>query len=146
MKIRELEPTSKPDLAGWIAVGTAARSFDAPSLPPPCRQDLEGGMAVPWPGRRQHHWVAEDAGQIVGTLALYFPEFDNRDNVDMELAVRPESRRHGIGTTLLRTAVDETRREGRKRIIVESVRTVPGGPPRPGAGAGSPAPPPPTWP
>ncbi|MGA8115271.1 MAG: GNAT family N-acetyltransferase [Actinocatenispora sp.] len=133
MQIRSFDRST--DIDGWLAVAGAATAVDAPDLPTPCRDAFVGGLDVPWPGERDEHRVVEVDGRIVGILRLGFMELDNEDNVEMELAVHPEFRRRGIGTRLHAVAVDEARRAGRRRLMSDSVRALPGRTDRPGAGS-----------
>lgn len=132
MRVREFV---EGDVEAWLAVEDAAQRVDVPDFPARCREDFVGALRVPWPAERRRRWVAEADGQVVGTLDLSFQELDNRDNVEVELVVRPDHRRRGIGTALHEVAVRAARAKGRTRLMGESVRGLPGGPDRVGAGS-----------
>ncbi|GID13737.1 GNAT family N-acetyltransferase [Actinocatenispora rupis] len=119
----------------WLAVREAAAAADTPDMPPECREDVVGGLRVPWPAERARRWVAESDGRVVATMILSFQEVDNLDNVELDLVVHPGFRRRGIGTALHDLAVREARAAGCRRLMSESVRALPGGPASDGAGS-----------
>lgn len=133
MEIREFDPVR--DVDGWLGIGTAAIAVDQPDMPPPCRHEVAGALAVPWAGQREERWVAELDGRPVGALSLRTYLLDNQENRELELAVHPDFRRRGIGTALLRIALERSRSTGGRRLMGNSVRQRPGGPYRPGAGS-----------
>jgi ribosomal-protein-alanine N-acetyltransferase len=61
-------------------------------------------------------WVAESEGRVVGLLVARIAA----DEMEiLNLAVEPESRRRGTGTTLLDFALEHGRRAGATRIFLE---------------------------
>jgi GNAT superfamily N-acetyltransferase len=73
-------------------------------------------------------WLAENAaGAVVGSAALVcvlrFPSLQNpsrREGYLAHMFVQPALRRRGIGTALLRAALEETRRRGLVRLRLHS--------------------------
>jgi GNAT superfamily N-acetyltransferase len=132
MEIREFRPGT--DVDGWLDVQRLATAIDAPGLPDGSREELLGQLRMPWPGHRMVRRVAERDGRIDGILSVDLPLLDNLENAEVELIVRPDARRHGIGTALYRELREVLRAEGRSRLLAESVRGLPDGPPRPDPG------------
>jgi GNAT superfamily N-acetyltransferase len=119
MEIRRLDLASAADVDGWLGVDAACLVADVPDFPAPCRTDLVVGLAHPWPGSSNEHWVAVDGERVVGIGVLRMPVLDNLDNADLELSVHPSVRRRGIGRALFECAVERARAGGRKWLIGE---------------------------
>lgn len=132
MEIREFRPET--DVDGWLEVERTAAALDAPGLVAGCRAELLGRLRVPSPGRRVVRRVAVRDGRIDGILDIGLPKLDNLDNAEAEVIVRPDARRHGIGTALYGELRAVLRAEGRTRLLAESVRALPDGPQRPDPG------------
>ncbi|BCJ26332.1 GNAT family N-acetyltransferase [Actinocatenispora sera] len=132
MEIREFR--SGTDVDGWLDVQRLATVVDAPGMPDGSREELLGQLRMPWPGHRTVRRVAERDGRIDGILFVDLPLLDNLENAEVELIVRPDVRRQGVGTALYRELREVLRAEGRSRLLAESVRGLPDGPPRPDPG------------
>jgi GNAT superfamily N-acetyltransferase len=119
MEIRRLDPASGADVDGWLGVDAACLVADVPDFPAPCRSDFVVGLAHPWPGSSNEHWVAVHGERVVGIGVLRMPVLDNLDNADLELSVHPSFRRLGVGRALFEQMVERARATGRKWVIGE---------------------------
>jgi GNAT superfamily N-acetyltransferase len=116
-------------------VAAAAQAVDLPDFPQLSRQQFEGGIRYPMPGRALRLALATLDDVPVGHLLVYLPQVENTDNASLDLVVHPAHRRRGVGRALYEHAVRVLRDQGRKRIIAASVGPLPEGPDRPAVGA-----------
>src|SRR3954449_9052740 len=86
---------------------------DRPDIPATSLAEFTKSLTVPHAGHRAEHWVGYLDGVPVGLLELSFPQLDNLDNADIELAVLPAYRRRGVGRALFALAEQRLRAEGR---------------------------------
>ncbi|HEX6234492.1 MAG TPA: GNAT family N-acetyltransferase [Jiangellaceae bacterium] len=73
-------------------------------------------------------WVADDEGDIVGAAGLDMPLKDNRRLATIEIVVRPDRRRRGIGSALLQVMEKEAAERGRTSLLVSVHGSVPNKP------------------
>lgn len=117
MRIRQIDPNDDAAFGAWFAVYDAAQKHDQP-----------GG---PWWLERESRvlhestdyrdivlWVADDDGKAVGAAGLDMPLKDNTRLATVDLAVRPDRRRRGIGTALLRVMEQQAAERGRTSLLV----------------------------
>lgn len=133
-RIAAIDPDRPADVEASYQIELAARAADVPDLPPPCRYGHERGFHHPWPGDRTGHWLGYVDDEPAGTAELTLPTLDNTDNALISLAVHPRYRRRGVGRALLAHVTALAAKEGRQRVMTESVQALPGGPPRAGVG------------
>jgi len=95
------------------ACDVAASAESRPGEPPIPFDQFQGYLRHPGDGVR-HHWVAREPGRVAGfaSLAVYGPAL-----AYVELKVRPESRRQGIGTALLEPLLSTARAEGAQSLL-----------------------------
>src|SRR5215470_7879231 len=82
----------------------ACRAADDPDGPPMERRVFAGWLKTGWVGDPRETWLLEDDGGIEGWYLLELPAKDNLHLGILDIAVRPDRRRHGSGTALLRHA------------------------------------------
>ena len=117
MSIRHIDPCDDAAFGAWFAAYDAAQKHDQP-----------GG---PWWLERESRvlhestdyrdvvlWVAEDQPHVVGAASLDMPLKDNLRLATVQIAVRPDRRRRGIGTALLRAIEKEAAEQGRTSLLV----------------------------
>jgi mycothiol synthase len=109
MHITGFRPRSAtPDeVAAYAAVQLAALAADDPGEPLPARDWLTARLTrAPSPDVRRLYWVARDApdGPLTAVASLMLAGELDSDLAAVNIAVRPEQRRRGTGTALLRTA------------------------------------------
>ncbi|WP_162606561.1 GNAT family N-acetyltransferase [Jiangella asiatica] len=114
----EIRPINAQDdaFAGWYDVYVAAWDADYPDGP----RWLEHELKVIYEGSDQHDallWLAEDDGKAVGAALLGLPLRDNLSLGEPEVYVRPEHRRRGIGTALLRELESAAESAGRTSLL-----------------------------
>ena len=99
--IREVSERDLPRLTA-LYVEAVSRQPDAaaPAAAPPDHQEWLKGML-----RRGFNFVAEETGRLVAHLVLVRVG----DSAEMTIFVHPDFRRRGIGTALLRVALDQAR-------------------------------------
>ncbi|MEY9855643.1 mycothiol synthase [Catenulispora sp. GAS73] len=106
------------DLAESYDVTMAVANDDYPGEPRPTLDQYAQMARRPagfWgPVRR---WVAREDGHIVATGSATYPEHENRHGTITGVAVRPDRRRQGIGTALLRAMLPDLRIDGRTVVI-----------------------------
>jgi len=130
LTITPLDSADPAAVEGAYLVRAAAVANDIPDFPTPSWTQFEAGLRVPWPGADDHHWIARDGDDVVGYLKIELPTLDNVETSFVEMTVRPEHRRRGIGRALFEHTVAFLRECGRKRLMGMTPTTLPGGPPR----------------
>lgn len=122
MDIETLEPDPPAaDVAGVHGVLAAATAVDRPGDPPPLLDEVAGRLRTRRQDRRLIRRVARDErGAIVGYGLLRLPDVDNVHLGLAEVTVHPEFRRRGVGTALIRAAVDTVAADGRRIVLAES--------------------------
>ncbi|MEU0567562.1 GNAT family N-acetyltransferase [Nonomuraea sp. NPDC005983] len=123
MQIQRIDLDQPGDLLTGLHATYLAASGDDPGPLVPTR-------AFAWlvrtggPGRRAEAWAASENGEVVGGYGLAFPQSENTHLGRLfPLVVRPERRGRGLGSALLRHAVDRVRAEGRRLLLAESPAT-----------------------
>jgi GNAT superfamily N-acetyltransferase len=128
--VTPIESAEDPAYRQAHEIAAAAQAADLPDFPAACWESFLGTMIHPWPNRRGRHFLARVDGAPAGYLLLVLPDLDNTENAHVEISVRPEYRRRGVGRALIEQAISVARQQGRKRLIGEAVATLPGGVPR----------------
>jgi GNAT superfamily N-acetyltransferase len=100
---------------------------DQPDVPVPTLATFQTALANPHPGHEFERYLGCLDDVPVGYLSLGLPQHDNQATVNVELCVRPEHRRHGVGRALFQVAVDRAGALGRRHLIGPSVQTHPDG-------------------
>lgn len=108
-------------------VDKAAFEHQTPDIPYSPEDFVLDSWRNPGPGHRNIRAVARLDGQAVGYVALSLPLLDNLEAANLDLNVRPEFRRRGVGRALLDFAIDQARAEGRRHLTSETVQTRPDG-------------------
>lgn len=95
-------------------------------------QELLAVLRRPPVRRHDELWVARVDGEVVGTAWLSRPLLDNRESASLDVHVRPDLRRRGIGTALLRHVEGVAAAAG--RVLVDAETQWPADGPADGAG------------
>jgi GNAT superfamily N-acetyltransferase len=124
--IVRVEPVSQADADAWCEVITASMTEDLADVPPPTRAQAHPRLTGPGTGSRLLAWLAyEDdggsRGRAVGAAALHLFDREGQDHLaEVDLHIRPDARRRGIGTQLLSAMVAEAAPAGRRSLIAEA--------------------------
>jgi GNAT superfamily N-acetyltransferase len=102
-------------------VEVAALAVDEPDRPPPAVADLDRLLRVSRADRRTQQWLVVDGGRPIARSWLTLPDRDNRHTAFFSATVSPTDRRRGVGTGLLRAAVDVLVAEGRRAVLIEAL-------------------------
>ena len=135
LRIVELDPDDAHAAEASYAIHAAVRAYEQPDLPPPSRHRHVHLLRLGWPGHLEKHWLAYDGDVAVAELDVSLPQRDNLDNAWIDLHVRAEYRRRGIGRRLYELAVGYARAAGRTKLMASSWEQIPDGPFRDGAGS-----------
>ena len=127
--IRPVDAHDDAALRGWWEVGAAA-SAERPHDPWPVLEQLRRTMTAPNPERAHVLATAHDGDRAVGTSQVVLPLNDNQHLAYVEVLVRPDARRRGVGRALLQGCEAVAREAGRDTVNAEVYRvpgtTVPG--------------------
>lgn len=127
--IEQIDPHNEPALKAWWEVGRAATAGRA-SMPWPVWEHVRSIATTTNPERALVFLAAIDGREMVGAALVAHPLLENTHGVELELYVRPDRRREGVGTALLAEAEALTRGAG--RTTVWSAALVPPGGTAPG--------------
>jgi GNAT superfamily N-acetyltransferase len=121
--VAPLDPDSAADadVAAMHAAHIAAMTVDSPDDPQPPLADFALRLHDQRDDQRRHWFVARSGDDVIGYAKLWLPLLHNLHAGEAEVVVRPESRRQGTGTALLREAVAALSSEHR-RLLVTSTR------------------------
>ena len=117
----------------WCEVWAAGQRLDRPDESPRPASDhvaLARQLLAPGGSRDGTHRAAVVDGVVVGALRLLLPMKDNPTVAMVDVAVHPDSRRRGIGSTLLTEGIRLASAAGRSQLIAEVDEPRPGTPGR----------------
>jgi GNAT superfamily N-acetyltransferase len=132
--VRAVDPYDETALAARHSIAATAGAHDIPDFPPLCPVRFAGHLRHPGKANTRLSWLGYLDGEPAGVLDMDLPQLDNLANAVVELRVAPQYRRRGVGRTLYQFAIEAARREGRVRLLSDSVSTLPDGAPRDPAG------------
>ena len=104
----------------------ATRLADDPDVPLMPPLVFEGWLRSGWIGDPRETWLIEDGDGIGGWYLLELPARDNPHLAYLDMAVRPERQRHGLGTALLRHAAGRALADGRRLLSGYALAGSPG--------------------
>jgi GNAT superfamily N-acetyltransferase len=115
MRILPLDLADTETVRACLEAHDAAMRADDPAEPPVSLTFFRSRLTSGWSGAPAETWIA--AGEADRTVAAWyraeFPDLENLDRAGLELLVRPEHRRRGLGTALLRHAAERAAARGR---------------------------------
>ena len=113
MGIERFGPEDERRADACFEIFLACRAAVDPDGPPMERRVFAGWLKTGWVGDPRETWLLEDDGGIEGWYLLELPARDNPHLGILDIAVRPDRRRHGFGTALLRHAGGRADANGR---------------------------------
>jgi GNAT superfamily N-acetyltransferase len=108
-------------------IARTCQEYDQPDVPFSSLENYRAVLANTWPGYGYERYLGFLDGSPVGLMSLALPQQDNVANVDVDLAVLPSARRHGVGRALWDVAVERALALGRRHLIGPTVQTHPDG-------------------
>ncbi|GAA2294035.1 GNAT family N-acetyltransferase [Glycomyces scopariae] len=127
IEIVPIDPLNRDQVNGWIRTQRAVTEHDLPGepLPSPSFQRLR---LLLWPDSLAvERYTALQDGEVVGSLTYSMPTQDNQHLLELELDVRPDRRRQGIGTALNDFTERRAAELGRDTILAFAVDSLDGG-------------------
>lgn len=121
--IHPFDPSQALDgeLAEHYKFALATHEVDRPNEPVVGYDNFVGRLRTCPAGiGEQRFWVARHNGRLVGIVDLLLPSSENANMTIVQVQVRPDARRRGIGTSLLRVAVQHG--DGRDLIVGAGIR------------------------
>jgi GNAT superfamily N-acetyltransferase len=110
----------------WHTVLAAAHAADPSGDPAPDPGQTAAWLQAAGPWTRQRLWAALDGDDMVGVAALRLPGGPGADRPgEIDIQVRPDRRREGIGTRLLAVAAEGLRADGRTSVIAQVLAETP---------------------
>jgi GNAT superfamily N-acetyltransferase len=106
----------------WCEVWAAGQCIDRPDDPPRPVSDhlaLARQLVIAGGSRSGTHRAAVLGDTVVGALRTILPLLDNTSVAFVDVAVHPDHRRRGIGSTLLAEGIDLAKAAGRTQLLSE---------------------------
>jgi GNAT superfamily N-acetyltransferase len=94
----------------------ATRVADDPDVPVMPRRVFEGWLKTGWVGDPRQTWLVADEGGVAGWYLLELPSRDNKHLGVLDVMVRPDRQRRGLGTALLEHAAGRALADGRSLL------------------------------
>ena len=125
-QLERLEDPTDADGVAYHGLITAMETVDHPDDPPTELAEIAGRLRLRRDDRRVLRWVVRDGDAMIGHVVLVLPDIDNQHLAMSNVLVRPDHRRRGLGTALLRAAVAAAAADGRSTFLVEADDGSPG--------------------
>ena len=125
-QLERLEDPTDADGVAYHRLITATEAVDHPADPPTELAEIAGRLRLRRDDRRVLRWVVRDGDAMIGHVVLVLPDIDNQHLAMSNVLVRPDHRRRGLGTALLRAAVAAAAADGRSTFLVEADDGSPG--------------------
>ncbi len=123
MQVREWDPVAAPadEVVSAVRALNQVLSADVPEDPAWRIDSFREYLAVTMPGERRVCWTAVEGGDLIGYASILLVG----DIAVLDLLVRPDARRHGVGSALLATATKRADVEAYSSIGVEVIGGTP---------------------
>jgi len=123
VQVREWDPATAPaeEIEAVLRTLNVILAADVPEDPPWRLDHFREYLAVTMPGERRVCWVASDHDELVGYTSILLVG----GIAVLELLVRPDARRSGVGSALLAAAAKRVDAEGFDSIGVEVIGGTP---------------------
>ena len=118
--VRLLDVHDDAEVAAALAADSASKRFQRPWAKLWSLRELTVQLRSESPSERLEPLVALVDGRVAGLAMLWFPLLDNTQFTWLEIEVDPALREHGAGSALVERAIERTRAEGRRTILVET--------------------------
>ena len=119
MEIREFTVDDLDDVRRFVDLTNAVSEADSPWNHPMTVDECRGSLRHGWDGEPMTPFLALEDGQPVGLAEYYTSEWDNKHLAWLWLAVSPDARRRGHGSTILEAMLDRARGEGRTSVGID---------------------------
>ncbi len=103
-------------VAACYEIFHATRVADDPDVPVMPRRVFEGWLKTGWVGDPRETWLVADEDGVAGWYLLELPFRDNKHLGSLDVMVRPDRQRRGLGTALLRHAAGRALADGRSLL------------------------------
>ncbi|WP_412538095.1 GNAT family N-acetyltransferase [Longispora sp. K20-0274] len=118
--VTPVDPATAPasDVDQYFDLLSACAATDSPAAAPPVRAAAVQRLTLPASATRTPYtWFARDGGRLVGVGHLML--VSDIGLADIDIKVRPEYRRRGVGTALLRAAAVAA--EGYANLLIQNL-------------------------
>ncbi|MFG2004692.1 GNAT family N-acetyltransferase [Spirillospora sp. NPDC048911] len=113
------DPTDE-QIRQWHAVLLAVHGAEPAGDPAPGPEHTAAWLLGAEQGSRQRFWAAVEGDEMIAVAALRLPGEPGADRPgEIDIRVRPERRRAGIGTRLLTEAAEGLRGDGRTSVLAQ---------------------------
>src|SRR5215831_2274294 len=85
----------------------AVMAANDPEVPAMARRAFEGWLQSGLMGEPRETWLITDQQEVAGWYLLALPSRDNKHLAGLDIMIRPDRRRRGLGTALLRHAAEQ---------------------------------------
>jgi len=123
--IKRIDPADASAVRKLVDLTLAARAVDDPTSPPWSPRVIKLRMTLGLPVRGPGElWSApgDVPGGLAGGYWLQLPDTDNLSSAWLDLFVHPAARRRGLGTALLRHAMERTAANGRSLLAGPAIK------------------------
>lgn len=116
MDIQPFTPRDAAEMAAWADAANAINQSDAPWQRPETPESGAGWFTHGWDGEPATPYLARVGDTVVGWGQVGTSEYDNLDLAWVRVAIHPDHRRQGHGSTLLAAMMELARARGRKVV------------------------------
>ena len=113
-------------VAACYEIFRATKVADDPDVPVLPRRVFQGWLKTGWVGDPRETWLVADEDGVAAWYLLELPHRDNKHLGVLDLLVRPDHQRRGLGTALLRHAAGRALGDGRSLLTGYACAGSPG--------------------
>jgi len=120
MDVIAVDDPTDAQIRHWHSVLLAVHADDPAGDPVPEPEQTAARLLGAEQGSRQRLWAALEDGEMTAVAALRLPGAPGADRpAEIDIQVRPDRRRHGLGSALLTHAAAGLRADGRSSVIAQ---------------------------
>jgi GNAT superfamily N-acetyltransferase len=125
LNITPVRPEDDAALRAWCAVAAAVTAHDSPLWREHTPEMVRGWIETNYPGDHTEAYLAHAKGQAIADLRLTYSTIENLDNLQVDLRVVPDGRRHGLGSRIHDFVLERAAALNRTRLITMTLWDLP---------------------